>query len=165
MNKHKSHITYFSSVPTHDGGEAESKAQSQGHLAGHAAPFLRLSKEDDGAKEGYHQWNEQCETQQSIIGFHQRGANVHHKHHLDKVEQKTNQTHLTFYFCNILSKKKSDVIIRRYSTFPGANLTMTTMVTRAPKAEIAMRVIPSGSSNARNSIIFGTQVSWASLDQ
>lgn len=49
-------------VPTHDRGEAESEAQSQGHLAGHAAPVLRLSKEDDGAEEGHHQRKEQRET-------------------------------------------------------------------------------------------------------
>lgn len=73
---------YSKSIPTHDRGKAESKAQSQGYLAGHAAPVLRLSKEDDGAEEGHQQWEEQRETQQSIIGFHQRGANVHNKHHL-----------------------------------------------------------------------------------
>lgn len=38
---------YSKSVPTHDRGKAESKAQSQGYLAGHAAPVLRLSEEDD----------------------------------------------------------------------------------------------------------------------
>lgn len=71
------------SVPTHDGGEAESKAQSQGHLAGHAAPILRLSEEDDGAEEGHHQREQQRETQQRIVCFHQRRADVHHKHHLE----------------------------------------------------------------------------------
>lgn len=38
-------------------------------------------------------------------------------------------------------------------------------MTRAPKAEMTMRVIPRGSPKARNSMIFGTQASWASFDQ
>lgn len=79
--------TYSKSALTHDGGEAESKAQSQAYLAGHAAPVLRLSEEDDGAEEGHHQREEQRETQQSIIGFHQRGAEVQNKHHLEREEQ------------------------------------------------------------------------------
>lgn len=78
-------------VPTHERGKAESKAQSQTYLAGHAAPVLRLSEEDDGAEEGHHQREEQREAQKRIIGFHQRGVDVHNKHHLGK--KKINETH------------------------------------------------------------------------
>lgn len=39
------------------------------------------------------------------------------------------------------------------------NLTPTAMVTKAPKAEMTIRVIPSGSPKARNSMILGTQAS------
>lgn len=48
---------------------------------------------------------------------------------------------------------------------PCTSLTPIAMVTRAPKAEMTMRVIPRGSPKARNSMIFGTQASCASLDQ
>lgn len=44
-------------------------------------------------------------------------------------------------------------------------LTPTAMVTSAPNTEMTMRVMPSGSPKARNSMIFGTQASLASLDQ
>lgn len=67
---------------THDRGEAERKAQRERHLTGHAAPVLRLSKEDDGAEEGHHQGEEQREAQQSIIGFDQRSSYLERKHHL-----------------------------------------------------------------------------------
>lgn len=77
-------VNLLLSVPTHDGGKAESEAQSQGYLAGHAAPVLRLSEEDDGAEEGHHQREEQRETQQSVVGLRQRGADVHDKHYLEK---------------------------------------------------------------------------------
>lgn len=44
-------------------------------------------------------------------------------------------------------------------------LTPTAMDTKAPKADMTIRVIPSGSPKARNSMIFGTQASWALFDQ
>jgi len=72
---------------THERGKAESKTQSQGYLAGHAAPVPRLSEEDDGAEEGHHQREEQRETQQRVVGFHQRRAKVHSKHHLGNQEE------------------------------------------------------------------------------
>lgn len=74
---------------THNGREAEGEAQSQGHLTGHAAPGLRFAEEDDGAEEGHHQREEQGETQQSIIGLHQRGADVSNKHHLEKKQRES----------------------------------------------------------------------------
>ena len=68
---------------THEGGQAESEAQGQGHLAGHAAPGRGLSKVDDGAEEGDHQGEQQAEAQQGVVGLHQRGAQVEEEHHLD----------------------------------------------------------------------------------
>lgn len=81
---------------THDGRKTESEAQGQGHLAGHAAPVLGLSEEDDGAEEGHHQREEQRESQQGIIGFHQRSAKVQNKHHLGNKNKAGKQTIFSF---------------------------------------------------------------------
>lgn len=81
---------------THDGRKAESEAQGQGHLAGHAAPVLGLSEEDDGAEEGHHQREEQRESQQRIVGFHQRSAEVQNEHHLGNENEAGDQTIFSF---------------------------------------------------------------------
>lgn len=85
------HLDFFSNVfviyyhgLTHDGGEAESEAKGQSYLAGHAAPALWLSEEDDGAEEGHNQGEEQREAQQDVIGFDQRRVDVHDEDNLEK---------------------------------------------------------------------------------
>lgn len=60
---------------------------------------------------------------------------------------------------------KGCVCISFSTDFFHVSLTPTAIVIRAPKAEMTMRVIPKGSPKARNSMIFGMQASWASLDQ
>lgn len=105
---------FFDNVPTHDGGKAESEAQSQGYLAGHAAPVLRLSEEDDGAEEGHHQREEQRETQQRIVGFRQRSADVHNKHHLEKAEKKHTKNHSYILDGNNECNRWDNVSCRNY---------------------------------------------------
>lgn len=71
-------------------------------------------------------------------------------------EKKSETHHLTFWF--LTPPLQRLFRLHQEVRFPGS-LTPTAMVTRAPTAEMTMRVIPSGSPKARNSMIFGTQVS------